>query len=393
MKKDEEVTWRSLREEREYGGYWYSGLWLVIRPILIGLTVAVIVTGICFSLWNKFYDDYLGPMDKGDEAEVLFEISSGQSLTRVASNLEAAGLIHNRSVFKYYCDFAGMGQKLQIGQYGLKRSMSMTEIANQLTTGDGNPLVRNITLIPGETVEEFAAKLVKGGVLEDSSAFLNLCRTGTAFKDYYYIADVLNSPNVSQRKYVLEGYLAPDTYEVYVTATAEDILRKLLSQTEAVFPAEMQERAEGMGMTMDQALTLASMIEKEAGAGDFAKVSAVFHNRLKAGMKLESDVTIHYVSGVRKMALEGSDLTVGSPYNTYVNTGLPLGPICNPSPAAIRAALYPDETYTAENYLYFCAKNPESGELYFSRTLAEHEQAVAIYAPLWKQYDQSRGIH
>ena len=393
MKKDEEVTWRSLREEREYGGYWYSGLWLVIRPILIGLTVAVIVIGICFSLWNKIYDDYLGPMDREDGTEVLFEISSGQSLTRVASNLEAAGLIHNRSVFKYYCDFAGMGQKLQIGQYGLKRSMSMTEIANQLTTGDGNPLVRNITLIPGETVEEFAAKLVKGGVLEDSSDFLNLCRTGTAFKDYYYIADVLNSPNVSQRKYVLEGYLAPDTYEVYVTATAEEILRKLLSQTEAVFPAEMQERAEGMGMTMDQALTLASMIEKEAGAGDFAKVSAVFHNRLKAGMKLESDVTIHYVSGVRKMALEGSDLTVGSPYNTYVNTGLPLGPICNPSPAAIRAALYPDETYTAENYLYFCAKNPESGELYFSRTLAEHEQAVAIYAPLWKQYDQSRGIH
>ena len=99
------------------------------------------------------------------------------------------------------------------------------------------------------------------------------------------IADVLNSPNASQRKYALEGYLAPDTYEVYVTATAEEILRKLLSQTEAVFPAEMQERAEGMGMTMDQALTLASMIEKEAGAGDFAKVSAVFHNRLKAGMK------------------------------------------------------------------------------------------------------------
>lgn len=393
MKKDEEVTWRSLREEREYGGYWYSGLWLVIRPILIGLTVAVIVTGICFSLWNKIYEDYLGPMDRGDEQEVLFEISSGQSLTRVASNLEAAGLIHNRSVFKYYCDFAGMGQKLQIGQYGLKRSMSMTEIANQLTTGDGNPLVRNITLIPGETVEEFAAKLVKGGVLEDSSAFLSLCRTGTAFRDYYYIADVLNSPNASQRKYALEGYLAPDTYEVYVTATAEEILRKLLSQTEAVFPAEMQERAEGMGMTMDQALTLASMIEKEAGAGDFAKVSAVFHNRLKAGMKLESDVTIHYVSGVRKMALEGRDLTMNSPYNTYVNSGLPLGPICNPSAAAIHAALYPDETYTAENYLYFCAKNPESGELYFSRTLAEHEQAVAIYAPLWKQYDQSRGIH
>ena len=92
------------------------------------------------------------------------------------------------------------------------------------------------------------------------------------------------------------------------------------------------------------------------------------------------------------MALEDGDLKVNSPYNTYAASGLPVGPVCNPSAAAIRAALYPDEIFLAENYLYFCAKNPESGELYFSRTLAEHEQAVAIYAPLWKQYDQSRGI-
>ena len=92
------------------------------------------------------------------------------------------------------------------------------------------------------------------------------------------------------------------------------------------------------------------------------------------------------------MALERSDLAVNSPYNTYVVNGLPVGPVCNPSAAAIRAALYPDETFLAENYLFFCAKNPESGELYFSRTLAEHEQAVAIYAPLWQKYDQSRGI-
>lgn len=109
-------------------------------------------------------------------------------------------------------------------------------------------------------------------------------------------------------------------------------------------------------------------------------------------MKLQSDVTIHYITGVRKMALEEQDLKANNPYNTYVVSGLPVGPICSPSAAAIQAALYPDETYVAENYLYFCAKNPESGELYFSRTLEEHEQAVAIYAPLWKKYDESRGI-
>jgi len=392
LRNDKDYTYRSVRDEREYGAYWYSGLWRILRPILVCLTVAVIVTGIVIGVANKLYADYAGPVDENDTTGVTFEVTSGQNLTRISANLEAAGLIHSKTVFKYYCDFAGMSQKLQTGTYVLNKAMNITEIADQLTTGDGKPIVRNITLIPGETVEEFAEKLVSGGVLENDTTFLQLCADGTAFKDYYYISDVLENGNVKQRKYVLEGYLSPDTYEVYVTATEEDIIRKLLSQTEAVFPAELQDRAEEIGMTMDEALTLASMIEKEAKESDFTKVSAVFHNRLSAGMKLQSDVTIHYITGVRKMALEGDDLTVDSPYNTYVVSGLPVGPICNPSAAAIQAALYPDETYVAENYLYFCAKDPASGELYFSRTLEEHERAVAIYAPLWQQYDASRGI-
>ena len=92
------------------------------------------------------------------------------------------------------------------------------------------------------------------------------------------------------------------------------------------------------------------------------------------------------------MSLDNQDLTLNSPYNTYQVTGLPLGPICSPSRKAIEAALYPDETFIAEGYLYFCAKDPESGELHFSRTLQEHEQAVSIYAPLWRAYDAERGI-
>ena len=128
---------------------------------------------------------------------------------------------------------------------------------------------------------------------------------------------MLTSGHPEQRKYVLEGYLAPNTYEIYRTATEEEIIRKLLSQTEAAFPVELQDRADELGMTMDQVLTLASLIEKEAKESDFAKVSAVFHNRMKADMRLESDVTIHYITGIRKMALTDSDLTVNSPYNTY----------------------------------------------------------------------------
>ena len=392
MNKDKNYTYRSMRDEREYGLYWYSGLWHILRPVLVGLTVLVLVIGIGMTVWNKLYGSFLAPVDPADEAEYTFEIQSGQSLNRVASNLESADLIRSKTVFKYYCDFAGMAQKIQTGTYSLKKDMTMTEIADRLTTGDGNPLVRNITLIPGETVEEFAAKLVKNGVLEDDKAFLAACRDGKAFREYYYIDDVLTSGHPEERKYVLEGYLSPNTYEVYVTASAEEIIRKLLSQTEAAFPVELQDRAEELGLTMDQTLTLASLIEKEAKESDFARVSAVFHNRLKANMRLESDVTIHYITGIRKMALADSDLTVNSPYNTYQVNGLPVGPICNPSPAAIRAALYPDETMIAEKYLYFCAKEPESGELYFSKTLDQHRRAVEAYAPKWQQYDLDRGI-
>ena len=391
MKKRHD-TYQSVRDERQYGPYWYNVLWRIIRPVLVFAASLLVVIGVVSTAWNAVYDTYLAPPDGESQQEVAFNVESGQSLTRVANNLEAAGLIRNRTVFKYYCDFAGMGQKIQAGSYVLKPSMTMSEIAEQLTMGDGNPIVRNITLIPGWTIEEFAASLVEKGVLTDSAEFLELCRRGTAFADYYYIADVMTSKNVAKRKYVLEGYLAPDTYEVYVTATAEDIIRKLLSQTDHVYPAAFQTRAEELGMTMDEVITLASLIQKEAKDADFAKTSAVFHNRLKKGMKLQSDVTIHYVTGLRKMSLDNNDLALSSPYNTYQVSGLPLGPICNPSEAAIQAALYPDETFVAENYLYFCAKDPESGELHFSRTLKEHEQAVSIYAPLWREYDAQRGI-
>ena len=392
MKKEKDYTYRSMRDEREYGLYWYSGLWHILRPILVGLTVAVLVIGIGMTVWNKLYGSFLAPVDQADENEYSFQINSGESLNRVATNLESVGLIRSKTIFKYYCDFAGMSQKIQVGTYTLKKDMAMTEIADRLTTGDGNPLVRNITLIPGETVEDFANRMVRNGVFESADTFLSACRNGKAYKEYYYIEDVLKSGQPENRKYILEGYLAPNTYEFYVTATEDEIIRKLLSQTETVFTEENHERAEELGMTMDQVLTLASLIEKEAKQNDFARVSAVFHTRLKEGMKLESDVTIHYITGVRKMALADKDLKVNSPYNTYQVKGLPVGPICNPSPAAIQAALYPDESMVNEKYLYFCAKEPETGELYFSKTLDQHRRAVEAYSDYWKKYDESRGI-
>ncbi len=389
---EKEYTGESLRREREYGLFWYSWLWHALRPFAIGLCVAVVVTGVVMGGWNWMNRHFFAPVSPGDRQEVTFTVSSGSSLTRVANNLEEENLIRSRTMFKYYADFLGYGQKIQAGEYKVSRSMSMQQIMELLTTGDGQTRTRNITIIPGWTVRDIAAYLKDQGVIDREEAFLDLCRNGQQFSAYYYIADVLATKNAASRYFALEGYLAPDTYEIYSNAPAEDIVKKLLSQTETVFTDEFHSRAEELGMTMDQAITLSSMIEKEAKTADFARVSAVFHNRLKKGMTLGSDVTVKYASGVRRMSLTNSDLQVNSPYNTYLYQGLPIGPICSPSAAAIRAALYPDEQFIADQYLYFCSKDPNTGELYFSRTLEEHNLAVSIYAPLWQAYDKEQGL-
>lgn len=391
-KYDRDYDHESLRDEREYGFFWYSGLWRILRPVLVFVASLMIVFGAVSAIWDAVDSAFLSPVDPADETEIAFSVESGNSLTRVSNNLESQGLIKNSTFFKYYCDFAGLGQKIQAGDYLIKKSMDVFEIADLLTTGDGHPLTMDITIIPGDTVENVAAYLKGLGVFTDETEFLNICKTGEGVTDYYYVDELLRAGTADGRKYLLEGYLAPNTYEIYTDATPLSIIRKLLSQTDKVFLSEWQTRADELDMTMDEVLILASIIEKEAKKADFAKVSAVFHNRLDKKMKLESDPTIHYVTGERRMSLRSSDLAVESPYNTYRISGLPAGPICNPSPEAINAALYPDESYVAEEYLFFCSKDPESGELHFSRTLAEHERAVEIYAPLWQAYDAERGM-
>ncbi|MEA5013174.1 MAG: endolytic transglycosylase MltG [Candidatus Limiplasma sp.] len=391
-RRTKEYDHESLRDEREYGFYWYSGIWHILRPVLIGLAALVLVFGLLSTGYGVIDQQFLSAVDPQDTTEVPFSIASGSSLTKVAGSLEQQGLIKNRSVFKYYCDFAGLGQKIQAGDYQLSKSMDMFAIADKLTTGDGRPITAKITLIPGWTVEDLAAQLKQQGVIADESAFLAQCRTGEGLTDYYFIQEELKTDRIQERKYLLEGYLSPNTYEVYTTASATDILKKFLDQTDKVFSFEWQEQAAQEKLTIDQVLTLASLIEKEAKSPDFAKVSAVFHNRLDSKMTLGSDVTIHYITGERRMSLRRSDLSVESPYNTYLHAGLPLGPICNPSAEAIKAALYPDEVFVAERYLYFCSKDPDTGELHFSKTQEEHDRAVQIYAPLWQAYDQERGM-
>lgn len=384
---------RELIESRRYGFFWYDWIWRVLRPILVFVCSFVIICGLVYTGWQKVDAMFFAPTDSQNQEVVSFSVKSGSSLSAVSKNLEAAGLIHNHTVFKYMADFMGMGQKIQSGDYELTRAMSATEILDQLISGDGKPLTMKITIIPGWTVEDVANYLVEIKVLSSADEFLSLCKSGEAYNGYYFIEEVMKTGTVSQRKYALEGYLSPNTYEIYTSSSADTLIKRLLTQTEAAYLSGYDERAQELGLTMDQVFTLASMIEKEAKTSDFAKVSAVFHNRLKAGMTLGSDVTVKYASGSQKMSLNDSDLAVDSPYNTYTHKGLPVGPICNPSMDAVVAALYPDEQYVAQKYLYFCSAEPESGKLVFSKTLEEHNKAVSYYRQYWEEYDKSRGLN
>ncbi|MGI6173328.1 MAG: endolytic transglycosylase MltG [Christensenellales bacterium] len=412
-------TQKTLMRDREYGFYWYAWLWKIARPVLVFLCSAIIVAGVMVTGWDYLDRQFVQPVDPTDQTVREFTIERGSSITQIGSDLYEQRFLRNKGIFKYIVQFQGLTNDIQYGSYPLSSSMDVNTIIGILTSGSATN-ERTITIIPGWTVESIANYLVKIGALEQTDEFLKLANDFDAYKDdSYALQQVEEAGTRDGRKYALEGYLAPDTYRVYMNASADTILRTLIKQMDAVLddvftaPAiedvqynEYGEIVNADGevieeeipfettLSRDQTIILASLIEKEAGrARDYAKISAVFHNRLEAGMKLESDATVSYITGATRILLTGDELATDSPYNTYLYAGLPPGPICNPSRAAMKAALYPDTDYVYEDYLYFCAGDPSKGETVFSRTRTEHEANVARYKPLWKSYDQANNAN
>ena len=408
-------TQKTLRRDREYGFYWYSALWRVLRPVLVFLCALVIVAGVVFTGVNLVNEHFFMAVEPGNTDRVDFAIDSGSSITSIGTNLEKAGLIRSKSIFKYIIQFKGLTSKIQYGSYPLNKDMDVNQVIDALCAGSATN-ERTITIIPGWTVEDIAGYLKKQGALTDTAQFLALCNDLDHFLDYSYTLQTAQQEGqLEGRRYQLEGYLAPDTYRVYMNASAESIIQTLLKQTETVVDSvynaqptqqvvrdefgqiitdeqEAQDEQEVQFVTtlnQDETLVLASIIEKEAAKKeDYAKVSAVFHNRLEKGMRLESDATTAYPLGISRMVLTADELATVNGYNTYTKDALPVGPICNPSKAAIQAALYPDTDTIYDDYLYFCAADPATGELVFSKTKEEHQANVSKYRPLWLAYDQ-----
>lgn len=366
-----------------------KGIWGAVRVALIFISSVLIVAAICLNAVQYVDSHYISPVGVKDAPAQEIIVAKGMSINKISLLLEEKKLVRSAKVFKYLIDFSGFGSKIKAGHYILDGSMTMQEIMEKLAAGEEAMAVTTFTVPEGSTVEQIAALLQSQKIIPDTKKFLELCKTGKDFTKYGFVKNAISSANSAKRYYILEGYLFPAKYEIYVGATEEEIINKMLTKTNSILTDAVMARASQLGMTVDQVMTMASIIEREGKPDDFTRISAVFHNRLKAKMPLGSDVTVQYILKTSKIGLSSDDIAVNSPYNTYKNKGLPLGPISNPGQKAIEAAVNPDAQYVKDNYLYFVLTDPATGKLEFNKTKDAHDKAVAKYRPLWEAYDKA----
>ncbi|MBI4321652.1 MAG: endolytic transglycosylase MltG [Chloroflexi bacterium] len=306
-------------------------------------------------------------------ATVRFPIRKGETASTIATRLETSRLISNAWLFRVVARLRGVENRLEAGEYLLRRNMTVNEIIDELQ--GGRYLGSMITVIEGWRMEEIADLLHKRKVV-DRAEFLRLANSA------FFDAEFLRSrpPNSS-----LDGYLFPDTYRVPPGITASDLITTMLKNFGEHFDGPMREQATKRGLTIHQVATLASIVEREAAvAGERSIIASVYLNRLKRNMPLQADPTVQYAvaaarlgqvdeNGYWKKSLTTADLAFDSPYNTYRYRGLPPGPIANPGLASLKSALEPAET----DFLYFVAR--DDGSHAFARTLQEHDSNVSKY--------------
>lgn len=328
-----------------------------VKALLAVLAVLVLAgAGGGWWAWQE-YQERLEPVAAGADETVLVTIPPGASTSDIAALLHTENLIRDPLAFRLYARQHQLDQSLKAGEFMLSRGMDVAGLLEALITG--TVVTYPFTVPEGLTVVQMADVLHKQGVA-DRDRFLEAARDPALLPAGAVIDGDVREP--------LEGYLFPDTYQIPRGYTEAEIVRLMVQRFEQVMTDELRARAAELGMTLHEAVTLASIVEREATSQDRAGVASVFHNRLDIGMKLDSCATINYVLDEPKLILTYADLETESPYNTYLNTGLPPGPIASPGEAALRAALYPDES----DYFYFVVK--ADGGHAFARDYGEHEQ-------------------
>jgi UPF0755 protein len=324
---------------------------IVLSLIFVGICTA----GVLYMHLMAWADRPMGTAVQ----EKLFTVFPGQGLRRTADALKHDGLVSDALRFTILARLDKKDKLLKAGEYFISTAMTPREILGQMV--EGRVYLYRLTIPEGYNLVQIAEAVAAAG-LESEATFLDATR------------DPESARSLGIEAATLEGYLFPDTYYFPKGLDSAAIIATMVKQFRAAFKPAWEQQAKALGMTVHEVVTLASIIEKETGAPDERPlISSVFHNRLKRGMRLETDPTVIYGIPDFDGNIKRRHLTTHTPYNTYKIKGLPPGPIASPGALAMEAALYPAQS----DYLYFVSK--KDGTHQFSTTIKDHNAAVRKY--------------
>lgn len=325
------------------------GLWLALAVMVVA------VTGGVFGLRQWLFQQW--PVTPPGTQRV--SIAAGSALPQIALQLEQAGVVGDAGRFIRLARWREAAQKIKAGEYEFSRAATPGEVLDRLVAGDVVKI--RITIPEGLPLREIATRVAAAGIGTTEQfvkAATDLARLGR-----------LGVPGKS-----LEGYLFPETYTVTTTTTPVEVVRAMVAQFERQLTPQLLAAAKARGLDRHALVTLASIVQKEAGTvEEMPLIAAVFHNRLRIGMRLQADPTVIYGIADFDGNLTRRHLLTPTPYNTYTRAGLPPGPIASPGLAALKAAAAPAQS----NALYFVARG--DGRHEFSTTLEAHNRAVRRY--------------
>jgi UPF0755 protein len=327
-----------------------------LKLLLLLVVFVVIGGGIAASMmWTRIHE----PFKAYAEEEQFVQIPQGASTRDIGKRLIEAGVVRDELQFRVATWWSGRARKLQAGEYRFDRPLSPIDVVDMIARGE--VFARRLTFPEGLTIREMAK-------IWESQGFGPAAQFVQAAKQRELITDL--DPDAKD----LEGYLFPDTYPLPRGTAAPKLIAMMVERFRATCTPEMRAQASAQGLTIRQLVTLASLVEKETGAGaERSLVAAVYRNRLKIGMGMQADPTVIYAleqAGRYDGNIRRDDLTFDSPYNTYKYAGLPPGPISAPGRASLEAAAAPADV----PYLYFVSRN--DGSHVFATTLAEHNRNV-----------------
>lgn len=347
--------------------------------------LAVVICGVILgSVMVQAINDVFAFVKEGYEVEITID-TDDMSASQLAKELKRLGVIDSEWAFKLYVAFKydeGMG--IEKGTYIISPAFNYDKIISSLHFVKERETV-TITIPEGFTTDQIIDLFVSYGI-GTREGFEEALEFGEF--DYWFLEDL--SPD-AKRRYRLDGYLFPDTYYFFTDSSEKAAIKKLLANFEKKIDKKYRERCEELGMSFDEVVTLASMIQMEAYlVDDYQYISSVFHNRLKNSATyphLQSDATIayyvHFTTGERPTVITDEHMQMQSPYNTYTNEGLPPGAICSPSLNAIKAAMYPMDPLVDENDT---SQNPKRRVCYYFVT---YEKGKALYAQTYSEHQKN----